>query len=228
MQKTQEIGNKYGLLTVLQENGKSKNGHIRYVCKCDCGTEKIFSINHLRNGNIQSCGCIKEFLKQKNRGNVPVIFDNKLIYIHTSIFNESIHKKTNIYDSISKEKNRNTRWKGCGEISGNFWNHVIRVSQASKKRKSMDFSITIEYAWDLFLKQDRKCALSGLFLKIPYLDKQNKRIGNASLDRIDSSLGYIEGNVQWVHKDINMMKRIYSQDYFIEMCTLVAENCKDT
>ena len=44
-----------------------------------------------------------------------------------------------------------------------------------------------------------------------------------SLDRIDNNKGYIEENVQWVHKDINMMKRIYSQDYFIYMCKLVAE-----
>ncbi len=48
---------------------------------------------------------------------------------------------------------------------------------------------------------------------------------SASLDRIDSSLGYIEENVQWVHKDVNMMKRIYDNNYFIKMCKLIAENC---
>ena len=37
-----------------------------------------------------------------------------------------------------------------------------------------------------------------------------------SLDRIDSSKGYEENNVQWVHKDINLMKNKYDNKYFIE------------
>jgi hypothetical protein len=46
----------------------------------------------------------------------------------------------------------------------------------------------------------------------------------ASLDRIDSSKGYCEDNVQWVHKDINRMKNTFDQDYFISLCKLIAEN----
>jgi hypothetical protein len=46
-------------------------------------------------------------------------------------------------------------------------------------------------------------------------------------DRIDSSKGYVVGNIQWVHKHINKMKNKYPQDHFIEMCRLVAENNKD-
>ena len=40
----------------------------------------------------------------------------------------------------------------------------------------------------------------------------------ASLDRIDSKKGYIEGNIQWVHKDINRMKWAFNEDYFIKLC----------
>jgi len=49
-------------------------------------------------------------------------------------------------------------------------------------------------------------------------------IRTASLDRIDSSKGYVKGNLQWVHKDINMMKNHYNQKYFIEICKKVATN----
>ena len=42
-----------------------------------------------------------------------------------------------------------------------------------------------------------------------------------SLDRIDSNNGYVEGNVQWVHKDVNMMKKDYNQEYFINICKLI-------
>ena len=43
----------------------------------------------------------------------------------------------------------------------------------------------------------------------------------ASLDRIDSNLDYIEGNVQWVHKRVNAMKSDMSTKEFLEWCTLV-------
>ena len=76
--------------------------------------------------------------------------------------------------------------------------------------------------WDLFIKQNRKCALSGLELSFPKINGDQSY--TASIDRIDSSLGYIEGNVQWVHKDINIMKNKYDQDYFIQMCKLISEN----
>jgi hypothetical protein len=44
------------------------------------------------------------------------------------------------------------------------------------------------------------------------------------LDRVDSSKGYIEGNVQWVHKTINLMKQSFNQKEFIHFCKLVANN----
>lgn len=46
----------------------------------------------------------------------------------------------------------------------------------------------------------------------------------ASIDRIDSSNGYIEDNIQWVHKDVNMMKQKMTNIELIEMCKLIVEN----
>lgn len=100
---------------------------------------------------------------------------------------------------------------------GNWWyNHVLRERNQTAREK-VPVTISIEYAWNLFLEQNRKCALSGQDIFIG-----DKQYGTASIDRIDSSRGYEEGNIQWVHKDINFMKRTYSMDYFIEMCKMVA------
>ena len=44
----------------------------------------------------------------------------------------------------------------------------------------------------------------------------------ASIDRIDSSAGYVAGNIQFVHKHINKMKNNLDEQCFIEMCKLVA------
>jgi len=111
-------------------------------------------------------------------------------------------------------------WKGCGDISGSWWSiHVLREIK-QKKRPSISVDLTIEVAWELFLVQDRKCALSGLPLTIA----SRAEYGTASLDRIDSSKGYSANNVQWVHKHINFMKGTLDQTYFIELCSKVVKN----
>lgn len=44
-----------------------------------------------------------------------------------------------------------------------------------------------------------------------------------SLDRIDSSKGYIPGNIQWVHKDVNSLKSNFDEEESIKWCTMIAE-----
>ena len=111
------------------------------------------------------------------------------------------------------------QWNGVGEISGGWWcGHVLR-ERGKHDRTKVPVTITKEYAWELFLKQNRKCSLSGVEITIG-----SNNYNTASIDRIDSSKGYEVGNIQWVHKDINFMKRIYSQEYFIDMCKRVCRN----
>jgi hypothetical protein len=98
---------------------------------------------------------------------------------------------------------------GFGEISGKHWSNVL----AHAKRKGHTVSITIEEAWELFLEQGRRCNLSGLPIQF-----DGRKRTTASLDRIDSELGYVPGNVQWVHKDINRMKNHFDQEYFVNIC----------
>lgn len=118
----------------------------------------------------------------------------------------------------SKRKPRN--WKGSGSVSATYFNSVKRGADGGKGRKPIPFDLSIDYIADLLdVKQRGKCALTGLVISIK--DK------TASLDRIDSSLGYVKGNVQWLHKDVNMMKRHYSQGYFVYLCGLVAgDSCE--
>ncbi len=123
-----------------------------------------------------------------------------------------------------KYKSDRHDWKGYGEISGNWWtSRVERHSRGKGGRGIIEVNIDIKYAWNLFLVQNRKCALSGLSLII----SDSPHEGTASLDRINTNLGYIVGNVQWVHRDINYMKRGYSQEYFINLCSAIASYNKD-
>lgn len=109
-------------------------------------------------------------------------------------------------------------WKGCGDISGDFW---YGIQQSSKKR-NYEFQISIEQAWELFLEQNKKCALSGYDLQFTRIRRNKNEYITASLDRIDSSKGYIISNVQWIHKSINKMKMDLPQEDFIKWCKLIA------
>lgn len=117
---------------------------------------------------------------------------------------------------------KHTSWTGVGDISSGFWyDKIIRSASGQKgNRRVKKVEITIQEAWDLFLKQDRKCALSGIELKFPRAHKD--KTYTASLDRIDSSKDYSLDNVQWVHKHINIMKNKFENQYFIDMCKKIA------
>lgn len=52
-----EIGNKYGKLTVLERAGSNKRGRALWLCECECGNKKVFEGSQLRYGKITSCGC---------------------------------------------------------------------------------------------------------------------------------------------------------------------------
>lgn len=114
-----------------------------------------------------------------------------------------------------------SRRKGFKRISGKFWYDYRKGAQ----KRQIPWEITIEYLWELWLKQEKKCALSGLDLTLPQSSIDfSTRNYSASIDRIDSSIGYVEGNIQWVHKIINLMKQSFSQSVFIQMCKAVANN----
>jgi hypothetical protein len=108
-------------------------------------------------------------------------------------------------------------FKGFQGITGSFWHQI----EKGAKTRGFEFKVSIQHAWSLFQQQSGKCKLSGIELSI---GQSNYDERTASFDRIDSSVGYIEGNVQWVHKDINKMKLHHSEKYFVELCQKVASH----
>lgn len=60
------INQKFGRMTVVGRAGTAKDGHATWLCRCDCGAEKVVSGVNLRLGITQSCGCLnKEINSQK-------------------------------------------------------------------------------------------------------------------------------------------------------------------
>ena len=142
-----------------------------WLCRCDCGKEHKVKRSSLLRGEVKSCGC-----------------------------------------GHNKVKEQSPHWKGYGDIYGD----TVSNFQRSAKRRGLDFDLDAKYLWELFQKQNGKCYISGIELKLK--TRASRHDSNASLDRIDSSKGYIKGNVGWVYEPINHMKWDMSLTEFLNTC----------
>lgn len=52
------IGKKFERLTPIKCVGKNKWNNALWLCKCDCGNEKIIPSHDLIEGKVKSCGCL--------------------------------------------------------------------------------------------------------------------------------------------------------------------------
>ncbi|MFA5135249.1 MAG: hypothetical protein WC505_05725 [Patescibacteria group bacterium] len=105
-------------------------------------------------------------------------------------------------------------FKGYGNIALDFYSQYRRNAAV----RDLEFNLTIQEMWDVFVAQHGYCALTGLAIK----PKKYGQETTASLDRIDNSKGYALDNVQWVHKDINSrLRRNLSLTTLREWCTKI-------
>lgn len=107
-------------------------------------------------------------------------------------------------------------YTGSKFITGKMYNKIC----SDAKLRGLEMKVSIKELDCLIEKQNFTCALTGQKLIIDKTSRSSKT--TASLDRIDNSQGYIMGNIQFIHKDINRLKWSFNQEYFIKMCTMVA------
>jgi hypothetical protein len=114
-------------------------------------------------------------------------------------------------------RSHHKNWRGYGNLS------MMRYTKYAynAKRRSHVFNLSIEYLWQLFIKQRGLCALSGIPINFHTKSRETTN-STASLDRIDSLKGYIENNVQWIYKDLNFIKHKLTQERFKELCCLIS------
>ena len=220
--KIEKLGLGFSLVSNFQGTRKSSRVDIR----CRCG--KVFNVSwkHISQGHTKSCGCLqREEMIGKRFGNLVVV--------------EQIPKKEKSYggrwwrckcdcggykETITTSLTRgatsscgcsrfgenSVSWKGYKSISGTFW---IQLQHSAKKRR-ITFDISKEYAYSILESQKFQCALSGVPIELHSHGKET----TASLDRIDSSNGYVNGNIQWVYKPLNIMKNDMSMEEFRGWC----------
>lgn len=119
-------------------------------------------------------------------------------------------------------KEENSGWTGYKDISGTFW----RRAEKGALSRNLSFNITKELVWETYEKQNKKCALTGIDISF-YHHKKKRIYATASIDRINSKIGYEIDNIWILHKDVNIMKWDFDVNYFIDICRQISTNIGD-
>ena len=95
------IGKKYGRLKVVSKDNNTRKNRIHLICQCTCGKIVSVSLEHLKNGHTQSCGCLRreKFKRTPTHG-----------LTHTRIYNIWASMKSRCYN-----KNNKKDYKDYGE-----------------------------------------------------------------------------------------------------------------
>lgn len=99
------------------------------------------------------------------------------------------------------------------------------LNHAAKRKQELGFDIDLGYLVRLFEEQLGKCAVSGVGMT--YLAGSGRIFTNISLDRIDSSKGYLRGNVQFVCDIVNRMKSDMEQKELLFWCRRILGNADE-
>ena len=224
-------GDKFGDWTVVDNTPISKGGHTYIRVQCKCGKIEEKCLSDLVSGRTKSC----RSCGARSRGLNIQVGDK---YKHWAVIEGPIYDGGNLkYKAqcdcgntrlfLANELINPNKCFQCSKCAGiargmqlsieNGRVGDLTATKYGKLRKSaiarnIEFSVTIEYLWNLFISQNQICAITGDY--IPSISK-------ASLDRIDSSRGYIEGNVQWVTYQANVSKHTMTMEQLYEFCNKV-------
>lgn len=226
-------GSRFGQLTITSVTDPyvEPSGHRRkrVRVKCDCGFEFLICTMYLIRGTTTQCaGCTR---KSRQSISVGTRFDRLVITGYeregprslvvclcdcgTVIRRRGPTLKENQTNNCGCRPNGS--WTGVGDLSLTFYNRV----KARAKERDLPFEVSMEFLWQKLVEQDHRCKLSGLPI---HLNIRTAKTSTASVDRINSTKGYTPENVQWLHKDVNLMKLDMTEERFIELCCQVSNH----
>jgi hypothetical protein len=167
--------------------------------------------------NIQFIAVIANFAKN-------VFTEQDLINFCRDVYQYRIIGNSNIQHSLKKNILINRCVSSRRDEFSPYRRH-LRLAKTRVKVNGRLLNITLEYLKDLWEKQEGKCPYTGWQLENFETTSQwnNHKLNPkaASLDRIDSKLGYIEGNVQFVSVMANYAKLDFREAQLLEFCKAV-------
>lgn len=111
---------------------------------------------------------------------------------------------------------------------GEDYPFYILFKKCLKRAKKTNLEITItasdlKHQYDM---QNGKCFYTHqeIILPLSFTSKSSDISNLVSVDRTDSSKGYIVGNIQLTTKTINILKLNYTHEEFLDICHTIASN----
>lgn len=148
---------RYGRLLVIKHAGKDKRNKHLWLCKCDCGNEKVVVADNLSSGKSKSCGCLKrEFLAKK--GNQFGLYKDR--------------QKAMMKVQYSHLKRRHSNNQMSGEIID--FETFSLLSKSRCKYCGLEYSKEIE---DRLNESKNKKRLSDEVLKVNGIDRIDPSVG---------------------------------------------------
>ena len=209
------LKNKKSLKTISEETGYHVSFISQKIKKFALKPHASLKYLNKRYGNV----IVEEYTGYKNHSHMVFKCKCDCGIVFNAIINNITTNKDYSCGCLSRKRGKDhPLYAGYEEISSSLW---WQIKNGADER-GLEFEITIEQIWDLFLKQNRRCALSGMELKFAPSRKAYAQT-TASLDRIDSLKVYTMDNIQWVHKRIQTMKMDSEEQDFINFCHTISD-----
>lgn len=104
----------------------------------------------------------------------------------------------------------------------NFAGKTFSTWVASAKKRGHFWALTRRQLEEKYQEQKGICALSGI-----RMEPKTASPYRPSLDRLDSMVGYVVGNFQFVCSVVNVMKNRLPDPEFVRLCRLIATHRTD-
>jgi len=125
-------------------------------------------------------------------------------------------------DELSKENKKVSRKK---QNKKHRLSVIFNSSKGNAKKKGIEHSISLNYLEELWNNQNGLCYYTNKPM-LKSLENIKDNHDSVSIDRIDSSKGYIIGNIVLCRWVINRMKNDLSNSYFLETISEIYKNFK--
>lgn len=172
-------------------NKKHKNN--KQFCSKSCRSYYCQPVTMIK---VKCNGCGKEFEMRHHR------------YIHYHKSNNGSHYcNHSCYHKYNKRKSP----------FGYFLNK-------NKCKKRWEYNLDVDFLKELWKSQNGKCPYTGIKMILPESKRGFIRccsLEKASLDRIDTTKGYLKGNVEFVCQGINFAKNDYSKEEVLQFVSKI-------
>lgn len=175
------IGKKFGKLLVIRkaESHRTPSGQYKamWLCKCDCGKEKIINAQNLTNGHTQSCGCCNaEMYNSKKINRYDISGEYGIGY--TSNTNKQFYFDLEDYDKIKgycwyedffgyvvniyKRKNLKLHKLITGTNKTQIIDHINR-NRLDNRKSNLRICTNQENSFNSKLSKNNKSGIKGVY-----------------------------------------------------------------